>query len=220
MRTIRVWFSKTGDSAYISHLDLQRVMHRALAKARIPAWYSLGYNPHIYITFALPLPLGQESVCEAMDFRTEDDSLEGDTVLYGLNGALPLGIRVYNVTLPVHEARDITAARYLIRLPDVLGLREAFHAYNESTEAIVSKIGKKDGQKAEKKMDLKEFIPRLDYMELDAGPCLDLVLPAGSSVNVNPALLLNYLQQTCGVDVTGASICRTKILMKDGELFC
>ncbi len=47
MRIIRTRFSKTANAAYISHLDLQRVMQRAMAKAQLPAWYSQGYNPRI-----------------------------------------------------------------------------------------------------------------------------------------------------------------------------
>ena len=62
MTTIRVWFTKTGEASYISLLDLQRVMQRALKRSGLPVWYTLGFNPHIYMTFAAPLSLGQESL--------------------------------------------------------------------------------------------------------------------------------------------------------------
>ena len=58
MHTIRVWFAKRDEACYISHLDLQRVVQRALKLARVPVWYTQGFNPHIYLTFAMPLPLG------------------------------------------------------------------------------------------------------------------------------------------------------------------
>ena len=62
MTTVRIWFTKTGEASYISLLDLQRVMQRALKRSGLPVWYTLGFNPHIYMTFACPLPLGQESL--------------------------------------------------------------------------------------------------------------------------------------------------------------
>ncbi len=71
MTTVRVWFTKTGEAAYISLLDLQRVMQRALKRARLPVWYTQGFNPHIYMTFAAPLALGQESLVESLDCKME-----------------------------------------------------------------------------------------------------------------------------------------------------
>ena len=69
MTTIRIWFTKTGEAFYISLLDLQRVMQRALKRSGLPVWYTLGFNPHIYMTFAAPLSLGQESLAETVDFK-------------------------------------------------------------------------------------------------------------------------------------------------------
>ena len=61
MTTVRLRFTKTGEAAYISLLDLQRVMQRAFKRSGLPVWYTQGFNPHIYMTFAAPLALGQES---------------------------------------------------------------------------------------------------------------------------------------------------------------
>ena len=63
MNTIRLKFKKTGLAIYYSQLDLQRVMARGLKMSGLPVWYSQGFNPHIYMTFTLPLSLGHESLC-------------------------------------------------------------------------------------------------------------------------------------------------------------
>ncbi len=219
MRTIRVWFSKGGDACYISHLDLQRVMHRALAKAQIPAWYSQGFNPHIYLTFALPLPLGQESVCEAMDFKTEDDAYPLDAIKEKLNAALPLGLRVLDVTEAKDKAGNIAAARYVMHLPDTAAVRAAVQTYNESENAFVSKIGKQNGRKTEKQMDLKPHLTTMMYTGEDGKLRFDLTLPAGSSVNLNPGLLVQYLQTLSETDLSSTVIVRTAVLKTDGTLF-
>ena len=78
MTTIRVWFTKTGEASYISLLDLQRVMQRALKRSGLPVWYTLGFNPHIYMTFAAPLSLGQESLAETVDFKSEAEGYDWD----------------------------------------------------------------------------------------------------------------------------------------------
>lgn len=219
MRTIRVWFSKSGDACYISHLDLQRVMHRSLARAQIPAWYSQGFNPHIYLTFALPLPLGQESVCEAMDFKTEDDSLSLEEVKEKLNAALPLGLRVLEVTEAKDKSGDIAAAQYIMWLPDAADVRAAVEKYNSCENAYVSKIGKQNGRKTEKQMDLKPHLDKLCWSEELGKLRFELTLPAGSAVNFNPGLLIQYLQAACETDLSAASILRTAVLKADGTAF-
>ena len=47
-KDVRVWFSKTGTARYISHLDLNRCMSRAFHKAKLPLWYTEGFNPHVF----------------------------------------------------------------------------------------------------------------------------------------------------------------------------
>ena len=69
MREVRLRFSKTGRLKYISHLDINRAMSRALKRAGIPLWYTEGFNPHPYMSFSLPLSLGVESLCESVDLR-------------------------------------------------------------------------------------------------------------------------------------------------------
>ena len=68
-KDVRVWFSKTGTARYISHLDLNRCMSRAFHKAKLPLWYTEGFNPHVFLTFAAPLSLGFEGRHESMDIR-------------------------------------------------------------------------------------------------------------------------------------------------------
>ena len=99
MQTIRLWFKKEGLAKYISHLDLVRCMARALKRSGLPVWYTQGFNPHIYLTFAQPLSLGQESECEIMQFRLVEE-LPLNEVKDRLNAALPAGLQVLAAALP------------------------------------------------------------------------------------------------------------------------
>ncbi len=69
MKSVRIWFEKRGLAIYTSHLDMNRCLTRAVRRANIPLWYTEGFNPHPYITFLLPLPLGQEGRREPLDIR-------------------------------------------------------------------------------------------------------------------------------------------------------
>lgn len=62
MTTVRIFYKKLDVAKYISHLDMQRCMQRAVKRAKLPVWYTEGFNPHPYITFALPISLGIESI--------------------------------------------------------------------------------------------------------------------------------------------------------------
>ena len=71
--TLRLKFKKVGSLQYISHLDLVRTMSKIITRAKLPLWYTEGFNPKPKMIFAAPLSIGTESVCEFMDLRLVDD---------------------------------------------------------------------------------------------------------------------------------------------------
>ena len=94
---LRLKYSKTGRAKYISHLDLSVTMHRAFLRAETKLKYSEGFNPHPYISVALPLKVGDESLCELLDFAVAEDFVLMDGFLDGLNRAMPEGITAHDV---------------------------------------------------------------------------------------------------------------------------
>ena len=121
MKTVRIWFRKIGTAKYISHLDLNRCMARAMRRAAIPAWVTEGFNPHLFLTFALPLSLGQEGLDESMDIKLADDA-EIDDIPAKLNATLPAGSRRRECTPPFtgavsHASRQ--GRRSISRSPDL-----------------------------------------------------------------------------------------------------
>ena len=117
MITVRISFEKKNEASYISLLDLQRVMQRVLKRSGLPVWHTLGFNPHIYMTFACPLSLGQESACECVDVKTEAEAPDFEQWKTALNAIMPAGIVVTKVA-PVEMKADLIAyAGYVIRDP-------------------------------------------------------------------------------------------------------
>jgi uncharacterized protein (DUF2344 family) len=94
--TIRFKYSKTAGSKYLSHLDITRVITRAVNRSHFNVLYSQGFNPKPKISFSDPLPLGVESYGEYCDIRLNDD-FEAGKFKDILNDNLPHGINVIEV---------------------------------------------------------------------------------------------------------------------------
>ena len=106
MKHVRIWFSKTGTARYISHLDLNRCMDRAMHKAKIPLWYTEGFHPHAFMTFALPLSLFMDGRRESMDIKLEEE-MNREELIARLNEALPPDIQIFDVTEPVMKPEKL-----------------------------------------------------------------------------------------------------------------
>lgn len=64
---IRFKFYKKDEFKYLSHLDITRIIVRALSRAEMEIKYSQGYNPKPKINFSPPTPLGVVSLAEYAD---------------------------------------------------------------------------------------------------------------------------------------------------------
>lgn len=214
MTTVRVRFRKTDEAAYISLLDLQRVMGRALRRSGIPVYYTQGFNPHIYLTFAVPLGIMQESLCETVDFKTEAETVDEQAWTQALNGCLPKGITVQKMYKAETPADDIAFAQYTVYLEGA-GAQEAVNAYNAAPTAPVIKKGKKGKQK---EIDLKEYCPILAAENEDGCIVCRLTLPTGNAFTVSPMLYVQYLQQQ-NAALHASRVLRVAVLTKNQEVF-
>ena len=94
---LRALFEKTGNAAYISHLDLMRLFQRAFKRAGLPLTHTQGYNPRPSVSIALPMSLGAESLCELLDFDLEGAYPDLENMRQRLNEALVEGVQVRQI---------------------------------------------------------------------------------------------------------------------------
>ena len=191
MIKIRAVYEKRGRSKYISHLDLNRCMQRTFKRSGIPVWYTEGFNPHIYINFALPLSLGYESGCEIMDFNiTEEMPLKN--LIENLNRAMPEGIFIKKIYTPTTKHTAIKFADFKIAFSG--NVAESFNAFigREHINTI------KKTKKGEKEIDLKPDIKVVSLEETEGKTILVLRLPAGTEKNLNPSLVTDLFVPECG----------------------
>ncbi|MBE6939483.1 MAG: DUF2344 domain-containing protein [Ruminococcaceae bacterium] len=112
MSKLRLLFSKEGTASYISHLDLLRTIQRAFPRTELEIRHSQGYHPHPIISIVLPLPVGQSSVCELVDFEVTQTT-DGSGIAEKLNTGMPAGLKVldcYEAKRPVRELAALEAA--------------------------------------------------------------------------------------------------------------
>ncbi len=208
--TVRLVFSKTGRARYISHLDLNRTMARVLRRAAIPLWYTEGFNKHPYITFAAPLSLGCESLCERMDFRLTDETLSLDEIVTRVNEAMPEGLQAISATKAVHKMSAVGFAKYRLQLTCDRQTLESFLA--QPCITVEKKTKKKGGVLT---VDIK---PHLQVEEINGETELTVVLPCSNETTVNPTLLLKALSSFAGSEIK-ASALRLELYDIDGEIF-
>ena len=223
MIDIRVFYHKIGRARYISHLDMMRCMQRAIVRAKLPVWYTEGFNPHIYLTFALPLSLGYESKSEVMDLRLTDEDFSLDEVTLRLNAALPPDIHVVSTQKIVHKPQAITHAIYTIQLfageqsPEEL--RTQFCAFMNSDQILVEKRAKQGRRKITKQIDIRPMCELISCETAEDSVKLTLKTEAGIQSNLNPSLLLEAFT-AFNEQAIRWQICRETLLMADGTSFC
>ncbi len=210
MKTVRLLFSKTGRAKYISHLDLNRAVIRAVRRAHIPLWYTEGFNRHPYITFAAPLSLGFESVGEILELRlTEEMPLQ--EVTDRVNVALPEGLRILETFEAVKKVRELASARYTITLSCE---DEKVKSFLVQPEILVEKRTKK---KEIKQIDIRPAFADAVVTDTKDGCEMKVTLPCGSENTVNPSLLLTALEKQLGE--VHAQVLREALYDKDGQPF-
>ena len=217
MIDVRLGFSKVDRAAYISHLDCNRLFQRAFKRSGLPVWYTQGFNPHVYLTFPLPLSLGIESLCETVDFRlTEEIPIE--EVTNRLNTVLPEGIRALWAAPPTYGAEQIASAFYEIRLYPKKDLPCALEAAQQTLSAPQLLVDKKT-KKGIKQIDLKQHLSNVSLSVEKDCVLLQAELPADGSLNINPALAAGVLNPPETGLFRFFTIRRTAILTGDKSIF-
>lgn len=189
----RILFEKTGMAKYISHLDLMRTMQRALIRAGLEIRHTQGFNPHPHMVFALPLPVGCESVCELMDFELVTD-VPRDAIISGLNRSLPDGIRVLDEYTAQRKLKELSMVamdiRYIydrdISEADAERLSELFNR-QELTVNKKTKKGYSD-------INILEMIDKIEISVYNKNELKLECVIAAQNPSLNPLLITTAVQ--------------------------
>ena len=193
MGKLRLIFTKEGRAVYISHLDLLRTFQRVFLRQGLVLRHSQGFHPHPIISFALPLPVGQASDCEVLDFEVNGD-MDGSGLPEALNRYMPEGIRATDCYIPIHPVRDLAKLRckaefvYDSGVPS--GAAEAVQNLLTSESVVIQKRTKR---KAMADVDIRPMLHSLEITETPGLLTLDVIVSA-QNPGLNPALLATAVE--------------------------
>ena len=207
-------FGKKGRLRYISHLDLQRFMMRALRRTDLPVAYSQGFNPHPQMSFASALAMGWSSDVELMDIRLTS-AVDPKHALQQMSAALP-------PEMPVHRCRmvDDKHPALMARLVMADYRIELSGAHAAAILADVPKYLAEETVMAVRKTKSgeREVNIRPMTVSLDAGSsALNARLMLTPEETLKPDLLLGVLAERANASDYEGAIFRTALLGRSDE---
>lgn len=194
---VRIKFRKYGVMKFIGHLDVMRYFQKAMRRADIPIAFTVGYSPHMIMSFAQPLGIGLTSDAEYLDIELKQP-IDSQTAVEGLNRVMVEGIDIVSF-LQIPEEKKysgmtaVAGAAYLVTLPESFANADAIRPVPEdwvqasadflSQDTIV--VFKKT-KRSERDVDIKPMIHRMAIQEKG----VELILSAGSEENLKPDLVM------------------------------
>ena len=190
MSKLRLLFIKESQASYISHLDLMRTFQRVFPRGGLELKHSQGFHPHPLISIVLPLPVGQSSDCELLDFEVEQD-IDGTGIAEMLNTCLPAGLRVRDCYRVERPARDLAFLRARLEFDYDNGVPEG--ALDKLRELFARRevlVEKRTKYKDLTQINVVPLIRGVEWCEAEKLVTAEVVV-AAQNPGLNPALLAN-----------------------------
>lgn len=218
---LRMQITKDRNIRFISHLEYLRTIGRAIRRAKLPAAYSEGFNPHLKYSLASALSVGVVSYAEFVEIELTGD-VATEEAARALDKALPRGIRVLAADQTDKGAPALMSqaagAEYRITLPWEEGLQEAVKKFNDAPSLLFKKAAPKSKEKF-KEVDVKFYIPgiRLQRKGSEAVLLFDCRITSGGSIKA--ADLIKALNEhfDLALPVTKADIERMGLYRMDAD---
>ncbi|HIU64799.1 MAG TPA: DUF2344 domain-containing protein [Candidatus Avacidaminococcus intestinavium] len=219
---LRIKITKDDSIRFISHLEYIRTIERAIRRAKLPAAYSEGFNPHLKFSLASALGVGVASKAEFVEVELAE-AVELKSALQALQASLPRGIGVLEADLVTKKTGKLMAltrgASYLIKVPCLAcDWQSALDEYNNAASIIFAKALPKEKYKT-KDIEVKHFVPKItgSYEEGIIELSFDCAItPTGSMKAIE---VLQVLQKQLGLPLVleKADILRTDLYTTDEQ---
>ncbi len=228
---IRLQFTKTMPMHLISHLDLIRLLERALRRSELPVSYTGGFHPLPRLQIALALPLGIEGLGEWMDidfFEEINPVIMKDT----LQKYLPKGIHLLNsVCIPIQKSKlsqELMQANWHFEIQGRKGSQFGSKKWEHAIKTIVNskeliwvdtdkkgRLRERDLKPELKNLLLTEYKIKNDQLDDEETISIELqslISPIGQSIK--PMHIKHLLAKSLGHSITIKDIKRSKLILK------
>lgn len=191
----RLLFVKEGRSIYLSHLDLLRTLQRIFLRSGVSLLHTQGFHPHPILSLALPLPVGQASQCELLDFETVEE-IDQAAMPDKLNYFTPEGVRVLACYPAVRPVRELASIRckvdFLYSKKELPG--QAKEPLEECLKGNSLVIQKRTKRKAMADIDIRPLIRSVTATVAEDFLSVDCIV-AAQNPGLNPALLARAVEK-------------------------
>ena len=194
---LRVKFYKKGNLQYISHLDLVRTMMKVIVRAKLPLWYTEGFNPKPKLTFAAPLSIGTESMCEYMDIRLTE-KIPTAIAKERLNANMTNEMQATEVYYPDGKLTALKWLAYEITLETKDVEPELVEKINSVLDSEELQILKKT-KSGEALVNIKPLIKSAFARAAGQRIMISCILSADPSAFLNPEYVIKVLKEKCGI---------------------
>lgn len=216
----RALFEKTGNAAYISHLDLMRLFQRSFKRAGLPLTHTKGFNPRPSVSIALPMSLGVESTCELLDFELETDGFTCGEIRELLNRNLTEGVQILDVYEDGAKLKHLAYLSCELTMEYDGGVPEGAEKRILELFALPELIVEKKGKNGITEQNIVPMIQKIRIEPVDPHELRMYAEICCQNPSLNPSQLVaavgKYLPD-CAPDFV--RICRREIYNTDKEIF-
>lgn len=200
---IRLQITKDRDIRFISHLEYSRTISRAIRRAKLPAAYSEGFNPHLKFSLASALGVGVVSYTEFVEIELAEP-VEVEAAARALSKALPRGIRVIAAdAVDTHHTAlmaQAAGASYRVTLPYDKDISAIVADFNAKESLLFQKAAPKKKEKV-KEIDVKFYIPKLDVELKDGKMIFTFDCKITQTGSMKAVDLLNAMNEAYGLEL-------------------
>ncbi len=224
MAKLRFEITKGEEIRYISHLDYASAIERAIIRAKLPAAYSEGFNPHMKISFASALAVGVTSQVEYLELELKEE-VELTSVVKQLMATLPPGIRVKRAKYMIGKTPALMAivnlATYDVVVPfapgtDFAAVKESVERFNGTGEVLFTRRT----PKGRKEIEVKQYMDApIIVSEQDQAVHMDIQIKITPNGSIKPGEIIEALVAMfeLGVVRDNALITRTGLYVVDDK---
>lgn len=193
----RLKLQKTGNLKFISHLDWQRLLYRAVRKAEIKISFSKGFNPSPKMSIGMALPLFIESLEEYLDIELIEEMQE-NLLMENLNKFLPENSKVMKIVKISKDEKPVDTrinwAKYSASAIDYNDLKKI--NLNDIVDNTLSEkeifIEKEKHKGLKKIIDIRPYINSIKVINENCCT-LEFILKTGQNGTLRPDQFIRFL---------------------------
>ncbi|MBF0303199.1 MAG: TIGR03960 family B12-binding radical SAM protein, partial [Desulfamplus sp.] len=237
---ITIFYSRVGKAKHFGHLELAKIIRRAIRRTGLQVRYSTGFSPAMKISFDNPLPVGMESEEEffsihanlsaglgdkmGLDYSVNSyikSDIKLDEIVVKLNDVLPRSIIITGCVrsqdLQKRRTSDTVLTSYRINLKTFSITQKSINEFMSLSEYVLEKLSFKGIQRSTDLRKVIKSITLINPLTIDKkdeslkSTQLEMTLKNDGQRTIRPSEILIEVFQVPDAILHAADILKLKI---------